>query len=671
MYKFKEIGVVPPADSFVDIVLSRTQRKTPTVVHPGYKISRIRNFYLRKIKFAQQTFNDKFTKMLQEFPRIDEIHPFYADLCNVMYDKDHYKLALGQVNTVKNVIDGITKDYVRMMKFADSLYRCKMLKRAALGRMCTSLKKLGGTLKYLDEVRQHLGRMPSINPTTRTLIMTGYPNVGKSSFMNTVTQADVVVEPYAFSTKSLYVGHMDYGYTRWQVIDTPGILDQPLEERNTIEMTAITALAHVPATILYFLDVSESCGFPLKKQVALFESIKPLFRNKPLVIVVNKIDLRRLEDLSPEEMELVQGMVKDIQDNEQRTIQIMPMSCLTKEGVDGVRKLACDLLLAQRVGGKINSSKTEGIKNQIQVTTPTVAVGAPSAKRAAVIPEQVQALRAEGEYGVFADKATKQTEREIQEEMGGAGVYDADWKKSYQLAKDDWKYDNAPHFFDGMNVADFIDEDIMEKLAKLEAEEREELAAEGLQDTDEVLASWAETEKELKVMHAAIRQKRRENMDRKAGCRVGQGGTERKKVRTLTEIKNQLNERAKDIGVEPVNEKSLRGRSRVTHKRSRSTAGGDADMAVEGNSVKRAKTGGRSKSKVVGHAIMREKSRITMSLSGAKGQEQAEAKKRRASAGLAKDKVKARAGEADRHVPDFKPKHLHSGKRGKGKTDRR
>ncbi len=43
-------------------------------------------------------------------------------------------------------------------------------------------------------------------------------------------------QPYAFTTKSLYVGHMDYKYLRWQVIDTPGILDRPLEERNTIEM---------------------------------------------------------------------------------------------------------------------------------------------------------------------------------------------------------------------------------------------------------------------------------------------------------------------------------------------------------------------------------------------------------------------------------------------------
>lgn len=34
-----------------------------------------------------------------------EIHPFFADLLNILYDKDHYKLALGQLNTAKHLID--------------------------------------------------------------------------------------------------------------------------------------------------------------------------------------------------------------------------------------------------------------------------------------------------------------------------------------------------------------------------------------------------------------------------------------------------------------------------------------------------------------------------------------------------------------------------------------
>ncbi len=130
----------------------------------------------------------------------------------------------------------MAKDYVRLLKYGDSLYRCKQLKRACLGRLCTIMKRQVSSLAYLEQVRQHLARLPSIDPNTRTLILCGFPNVGKSSFVNKVTRADVEVQPYAFTTKSLFVGHTDYKYLRWQVIDTPGILDHPLEERNTIEM---------------------------------------------------------------------------------------------------------------------------------------------------------------------------------------------------------------------------------------------------------------------------------------------------------------------------------------------------------------------------------------------------------------------------------------------------
>ena len=54
----------------------------------------------------------------------------------------------------------------------------------AQGRMCTVMKKQGPSLAYLEQVRQHMSRLPSIDPNTRTLLVCGYPNVGKSSFMN-------------------------------------------------------------------------------------------------------------------------------------------------------------------------------------------------------------------------------------------------------------------------------------------------------------------------------------------------------------------------------------------------------------------------------------------------------------------------------------------------------
>ena len=68
-------------------------------------------------------------------------------------------------------------------------------------------------------------------------------NVGKSSFMNKVTRADVEVQPYAFTTKSIYVGHTDYKYLRWQVLDTPGILGRGLHS-FTLELNLSNSRTH-------------------------------------------------------------------------------------------------------------------------------------------------------------------------------------------------------------------------------------------------------------------------------------------------------------------------------------------------------------------------------------------------------------------------------------------
>lgn len=41
------------------------------VIHKNFKISRIRNFYMRKVKFTQDTFDEKLGAILTEFPMLD------------------------------------------------------------------------------------------------------------------------------------------------------------------------------------------------------------------------------------------------------------------------------------------------------------------------------------------------------------------------------------------------------------------------------------------------------------------------------------------------------------------------------------------------------------------------------------------------------------------------
>lgn len=658
LYNFKTITKVPSAKEFLDVILSKTQRKTPTVCHRGWYIQRIRGFYARKIKFTTESFMEKFKLILTDFPRLDDIHPFYSDLVNVLYSKHHYKLALGQISTAKNLIENVGKDYLRLMKFGDSQYRCKELKRAALGRMATVCKKLNASLGYLEQVRQHLTRLPSIDPSTRTLIITGFPNVGKSSFINKVSKANVDVQPYAFTTKSLFVGHMDYKYCRWQVIDTPGILDHPLEDRNTIEMQAITALAHLHSTVLFFVDISESCGYTIKKQVSLYHSIKPLFANKPLLVVANKTDLRKMDSLDDEDKALIESIAKD------KNTRVCPMSNISEEGISDVKNIACDMLLQHRVERKLQSKKVEEIKNRISVTQPTPR---DDKDRKPAIPDTVLEMKKNA-----TPKQPRRTLKDVEREHGGAGVFNFDRRNNYLLDHDEWKWDIIPEIMDGKNVADFIDPDIEERLKELEEEEEElerayEEAGINMENDDDEL-----TEEQVELLEK-IRKRQKmvklENRAMKTNNKPKVPRTALSYHNTVESISSKLAERGVDA------EKILRERSKSRVRGRKRTRDEDDKMVdAEEASTPAAKAARfRSLSKNRSH---------TRSQSRMRGQTPApqdgfiNPKQKVFAEKMEKNQQKraneyAKKGEGDRVYLDPMPKHLFSGKRGIGGNDRR
>jgi len=644
-YNFKKICVVPTSKDFTDVVLSKTQRKTPTVIHRHYKISRIRSFYMRKVKFTQTNFSEKLSMILSEFPKLEDIHPFYADLMNVLYDKDHYKLALGQINTARHLIDSVSKDYVRLLKFGDSLYRCKQLKRAALGRMATIMRRQNQSLQYLEQVRQHLSRLPTIDPNTRTLLITGFPNVGKSSFINKITRADVEVQPYAFTTKSLYVGHTDYKYLRWQVVDTPGILDHPLEDRNTIEMQAITALAHLRSAVLYFLDPSEQCGHTLEQQKSLFDSIRPLFNNKPLIVVANKTDVLRRAELGEEKAALLKAIETEIEGD------ILEMSTVTEEGVMDVKTKSCELLLQHRVDMKYKSKKVETVLNRLNVAMPEPR---DNKARPAFIPpaalrkqkEKLERSLAEGEEEMETSVPKRKTEREIELEMGDD--YIVDLQKNYDLP-DDQKYDVIPETWQGHNIADFIDPDIMEKLEALEKEEEARERA-GYYDSEE--SEEDETYAEIKELAGKIRHKKAimkadQFLDNTKKPQVNRTSVAKKRERSVSRLKKEF----EDLGVT-----GLEVDNPETHfNRARS-----ASRARPAKRMKVSDEEGRSRS-----AVARSQSGIRDEAVSKKLQSLRKKQDKKNFARFGK------AGESDRRIQEKKPKHLFSGKRGLGKNDRR
>jgi nucleolar GTP-binding protein len=77
-----------------------------------------------QVKFTQSSWHDKLTKILEDFPKVDDMHPFFGDLLNVLYDRDHYKLALGQLHTARSLIDKVAQGVSPLLCKAGSSAAC-------------------------------------------------------------------------------------------------------------------------------------------------------------------------------------------------------------------------------------------------------------------------------------------------------------------------------------------------------------------------------------------------------------------------------------------------------------------------------------------------------------------------------------------------------------------
>ncbi|ODQ68169.1 P-loop containing nucleoside triphosphate hydrolase protein [Nadsonia fulvescens var. elongata DSM 6958] len=634
---WKDIPVIPNQTEFLDIVLNRTQRKTPTVIRPGFKISRIRAFYMRKVRFTADGFTEKLQEIVDNFPKINDIHPFHRDLLNTLYDKDHYKISLGALSRSKGLVEQVSRDYVRLLKFGQSLFQCKQLKRAALGRMATIMKRLKDPLVYLEQVRQHLGRLPSIDPNTRTLLICGYPNVGKSSFLRSITRADVEVQPYAFTTKSLFVGHFDYKYLRFQAIDTPGILDRPHEDMTTIEMQSIYAIAHVRSCVLYFMDCSEQCGFSVEDQVKLFHQIKPLFANKSVMVVINKIDIMKPEDLDEERQALIKTVL------ESPGVEIMQLSCHAELGIMEVRNKACEKLLTSRIEEKLKGqARVSNVLNKIHLAQP---VARDDIERPSAIPDAVAFLK---KYDVN-DPERRKLARDIEAENGGAGVYNVNLKENYLLENEEWNNDIMPEVLDGKNIYDFIDPEIAAKLQALEDEE-EKLEAQGFYASDDEMTDDEEAEIREKAIWIREKHKKMMNAARSRKTIKNKAHIPRKMVKkSMSEMENHL----ADIGLD----------STSISKRARSNVRGSSDLSGQ-DTIMRGTSQAREKSVVPVLQPNRRDDGVASTTMRSKANRMAKVTQR------ARNR-EARQGEADRHQGVSMPKHLFSGKRGIGKTDSR
>lgn len=233
---------------------------------------------------------------------LDNLHPFYWSLIEIEFDRERIRRAIRCVSKARKLTDEMFEKYRFHLMAAEDRRELERVAREARGRMLSLYKRCSRDLELLRSLVVFLQHLPGIDPEMPTVIVAGPPSSGKSSFVRSVSRARPKVAEYPFTTKTVHIGHASFhGDKIVQVIDTPGILDRPLDEMNQVERRAAAALRHLPGVVLFLVDPTEEAYMPLKRQLRLLsETVKSLVGGKPVYVVVNKadaVDSRRLEEV--------------------------------------------------------------------------------------------------------------------------------------------------------------------------------------------------------------------------------------------------------------------------------------------------------------------------------------------------------------------------------------
>jgi len=321
-----------------------------------------------------------------------------------------------------------------------------------------------------------------------------------------------------------------------------------------------------------------------------------------------------------------------------------------------VKSVACDTLLDFRVNARIQAAGGRKIEaNKIFIATPKT----PSVARPPCIPEAVLRKRRAAEGETLAVPVApvvsrkRKLERDIEQEQGDE--YILNLQKNWLLENEEHKNDIIPEIWEGHNIQDFLHPSLLEKKLKLEKEElnREKAgfydSSESEDETVEIIPGY--TRSKVKKLAGKIREARQ--------LRILESRS-RKTVRRA-----KLPRTGKKINVEAVEE----GMGKL---------GVDIN-ADDSEHLSRARSRSQNRS-VMRHPVIPDPKKVAF-------QEKARSRSRSRTGvrdEVMQDKVNkmakvvqrpinqsARKGEADRRVFDLKPKHLFSGKRSIGKTQRR
>lgn len=271
------------------------QRANKLEIYDPVRYHRIRKTELAKMQSVCDTIQHALQRLHDSFPNLESMRDYQQELLDIVIGVPALKKALGSIGWSAQKIRDVAANKTKDMAKVRDVDGVKRVQNSCYGRVADIVKSVEKDLALLAFTRDSIRILPTISPDYETVVIAGFPNVGKSSLLAELTRARPEIADYSFTTKSANVGHFEIKdkydvATRYQVVDTPGLLDRIDPERNKVERQAIAALRHTADAVLFLID-PHSDKYTVEIQEHLLAQVKSEMSGLPFIVAETKLDL--------------------------------------------------------------------------------------------------------------------------------------------------------------------------------------------------------------------------------------------------------------------------------------------------------------------------------------------------------------------------------------------
>ncbi len=263
------------------------------------KYHRIRKTEETQMKHIADSTREDLQRFLDPVPTLEKLPQYEQEVLDILVGLDALKKCLSNLKWAEETIGNVYMEVAAAMRRERTTLGIQAQKRRFSGRCASILNKVDADLKFLAQARDTVRLLPQVHPEYATVVIAGFPNVGKSSLLDAWTKARPEIAPYSFTTKSANVGHFELpaqpgeAPIRVQVVDTPGLLDRPDEQRNPVERQAVAALRHTADAVLFLIDPSISSTYTVEEQEHLLAQVRKDMAGIAILVAETKADVER------------------------------------------------------------------------------------------------------------------------------------------------------------------------------------------------------------------------------------------------------------------------------------------------------------------------------------------------------------------------------------------